>query len=157
MSKLLELVKYIYSKYPRVEELSKTRLVKMVYLVDWKYTLLTGHQFTNIKWYFNHYGPYVEDVMAMIKNEPSTFKVDSYVNPYGSISDKISVVSQYDIDLDDIAKVSADFIIGNTSKMNWDQFISLVYSTFPIKNSSKYTYLNLDLDAKIFKSKSKEA
>ena len=39
MRKLTELIKYILHTYPKIEELSKPRLVKLIYLIDWKYAM----------------------------------------------------------------------------------------------------------------------
>ena len=66
MMQTIDIVKYIFDKYPKPEELSKPRLVKIVYLIDWKTAVETGDQCTNVEWYYNHYGPYVEDVINVI-------------------------------------------------------------------------------------------
>jgi hypothetical protein len=66
------------------------------------------------------------------------------------VSDKIKLISQQQIQIDDSIKSSADFIISNTSQMNWTDFINLVYSTYPIKSNSKYSNLNLVEEAKKF-------
>ena len=63
MNKLNELIKYILVKYPKIEELSKPRLVKLIYLIDWKHSIEFGEQYTDIRWIYNHYGPYVNDVI----------------------------------------------------------------------------------------------
>ena len=41
-----------------------------------------------------------------------------------------------------------DFVINATAKMNWNSFISLVYSTYPIRTMSRYSELNLPALAK---------
>lgn len=152
MSKLLEIVNYIYEKYPKIEELSKPRLVKLIFLIDWKTAIDNGDQYTDIKWYFNHYGPYVDDVINMIKNQPEFFTVNSSPTAYGGASDKITRIKSLPINLDNSAKRSADFIIEKTWKLNWSEFISFVYSTYPIRNNPKYTFLDLKKEALRFKS-----
>ena len=67
---LRDVVAYLCSHYPHREELSKARLTKMVYLADWKSALQRGSQLTEIKWQFNHYGPYVDDVVNSVRNDP---------------------------------------------------------------------------------------
>ena len=150
MTDLLNLIIYIFRNYPKVNELSKPRLVKLVYLIDWKHTILNGRQATSIKWYFNHYGPYVDNVIDLIKKNPEIFNVETRINAYGGVSDKIKLLSQQPIQIENSIKDSADFIILNTSQMNWTDFINLVYSTYPIKSNSKYTNLNLVEEAKRF-------
>ncbi|NBA78866.1 DUF4065 domain-containing protein [Emticicia sp. ODNR4P] len=150
MKDLMNLIIYIFSNYPKVDELSKPRLVKLIYLIDWKHTIVNGRQATPIQWYFNHYGPYVDTVIDLIKDHPEIFTVETRTNAYGGISDKIKLVSGQNVHLEESVKQSADFIISNTSQMSWTNFIDLVYSTYPIKTNSKYTYLNLVEEAKKF-------
>lgn len=150
MTDLLNLIIYIFRNYPKVDELSKPRLVKLIYLIDWKHTIVNGRQATSIQWYFNHYGPYVDNIIELIKKNPETFNVETRINSYGGMSDKIKLISQQQIQIQDSIKSSADFIISNTSQMNWTEFINLVYSTYPIKSNSKYTNLNLVEEAKKF-------
>lgn len=145
MKNLKELIEYIISNYPQPTELSKPRLVKLIYLIDWKNSIDYGKQVTDIKWYFNHYGPYVEDVINLMKNDTETFEVISYENPYsGGITDKFKLKKNVRPNLDSSTLKSADFIIKNTFRMNWSQFISLVYSSYPVKKGEKYTFLNLE-------------
>jgi len=150
MTDLLNLIIYIFRNYPKVDELSKPRLVKLVYLIDWKHSIVNGRQATSIQWYFNHYGPYVDTVIDLVKKNPEIFNVETRINAYGGVSDKIKLISQQQITIEDSIKSSADFIISNTSQMNWTDFINLVYSTYPIKSNSKYTNLNLVEEAKKF-------
>ena len=91
MNKLNELIKYILATYPKMEELSKPRLVKLIYLIDWKYSIEFGKQYTDIKWIFNHYGPYVHDVIDTMKDKPEIYDVISRENPYGGITDKFRI------------------------------------------------------------------
>lgn len=151
MNNLLKLINYIYDKYPKLEELSKPRLVKLIYLIDWKYAIDNGHQFTEIRWYFNHYGPYVDDVINLIKSQKDYFVVKSYNNIYGNVSDKISRTHRLPLEIDENVKSAADFIINNTFALNWSDFISVVYSSFPIKNNSQYTYLDLQRESENFR------
>jgi hypothetical protein len=155
MKDLLTLIIYIFKTYPKVEELSKPRLVKLIYLIDWKHAIDNGTQATNIQWYFNHYGPYVDDVIDLIKQKGDIFDVKSRVNAYGGISDKIKLIDTQDVDISDSIKTSANFIIENTVNQNWSEFINLVYSTYPIKANSKYSSLNLIEDAIKFKEQRK--
>lgn len=151
MNDLVNLIVYIFRKYPKVEELSKPRLVKLIYLIDWKHTIDNGSQATTINWFFNHYGPYVDTVIDLIKENPLIFSVESRINAYGGVSDKIKLISQNEFPINETIQKSADFIIENTSDKNWSDFINLVYSTFPIRNNSKYTSLNLIEEAEKFK------
>lgn len=145
---IIDLAIHIFRTYPSPLQLSKPRLVKIIYLIDWKYCIDFGEQATNINWYFNHYGPYVEDIINTLKNSPEDFLVQSYSNPFGGgISDRIQLISKREISIPNEVKSVADLIISRTNQFDWTTFISLVYSTYPVKTSSKYTKLNLVQDA----------
>ena len=68
MTKLQNIVAYLCSMYPHKSELSNARLTKLVYLAHWFSALLDGRPMTNIEWLFNHYGPYVDDVVDSVRN-----------------------------------------------------------------------------------------
>lgn len=144
MKNLEELIRYIILHYPNPNELSKPRLVKLIYLIDWKYTIETGFQYTQIRWIYNHYGPYVNDVINLMKKKKTIFKVDSYQNNYEGITDKFSLIDETEILLENNIKEIADKFIEYTYKLTWTEFINLVYSSFPIKSNLKYSTLNLE-------------
>lgn len=143
MTNLEQLIRYILLKYPNTSELSKPRLVKLIYLIDWKYTIKQGSQYTCINWYFNHYGPYVNDVIDLMRNRPGVFQVNSYNNQYQGITDKFILLDKSQISLSNDIKAITDSFIEYTYKLTWSNFISLVYSSYPIKSSLKYTALDL--------------
>jgi hypothetical protein len=152
MKNLLDVIIYIFKTYPKINELSKPRLVKLIYLIDWKYTIDQGNQYTEIKWYFNHDGPYVENIIKLIKERNDLFSVQTTINSFGGESDKILLKDKdLDIQLSENIKSSINFIISNTSHMNWSDFMTLIYSTYPILSNSQYTELNLVKDAEKFK------
>jgi len=153
MKNLIELIKYILHTYPKIEELSKPRLVKIIYLIDWKYTLDNEKQYTKIKWIYNHYGPYVNDVINVMKQNPNDFQMSSRENPYGGITDKFNLnkSSKINIEIDLKIKKTADLIISKTVNFSWSRLISVVYSTYPVKNNLKYSVLDLEQLAKEYK------
>lgn len=150
MEKLVNILKYIYLNYPNVNQLSKPRLVKLLYLLDWKHCLTYENQATNINWYFNHYGPYVEDVINLIRQRSDLFETQSYDTQFG-IGHKIIYIGDKNIQLTDDVTEVLDFVIEKTNKLNWGQFINLVYDTYPIRINSKYSELNLIEDSKKYK------
>ncbi|MFD2247591.1 Panacea domain-containing protein [Pontibacter ruber] len=146
MNTLLELIKYVLLEYPKPEELSKPRLVKLIYLIDWKYAIDYGKQVTNINWVYNHYGPYVDDVINLMKENPDLFEIKTRQNPYGGVTDKFQLLNRNvdDIQLQPEVKKTADLIIKKTSHLSWTKFISLVYSSYPIKSNLQYSFLDLE-------------
>lgn len=150
---IIDIAAYIFQSYPNPNQLSKPRLVKLFYLLDWKSCIDNGAQVTSTKWYFNHYGPYVEEIIQILKGATNDFVITSYQNPYNhGTTVKFQLISSKQRNLSDNVKGILDLLILHTSKMNWSQFISLVYNTYPIKSSSKYTTLNLVEAAKKYRT-----
>lgn len=143
MAKLGEILVYLFWKYPHPNELSKARVVKMIYLADWRSSILNGKQITNIRWVYNHYGPYVDDIITYIRQD-NRFEIKATTNYWGEFKEVITLKQQkvaVNLSIED--KGILDFVIEQTSKLYWNDFIGLIYSTYPIKNSVKYKELDL--------------
>lgn len=139
----LDLIRYIIKTYPHPDELSKARLNKIIYLVDWKSAIENGKQITDIEWVFNHFGPYVSEVEETILRD-ERFKIISTKNIYNNPKNIIKLCQDTNfIEPNDTEKKIIDFIIDKTKKFYWDKFIELVYSTYPIISQERGTKLNL--------------
>lgn len=145
-TKLRNVLLYIVKNYPYGDDLTKTRITKLVYLIDWEYTKKYGEQLTEISWYFDHYGPYVSDVLDEA-DEDETVSIQSTFSNFGTIKyivkpkygkENIHYEGLTESEIDVINKVFED-----TKLLSWNQFINYVYETPPIKRSEKYHYLNL--------------
>ncbi len=153
MNTLIDIVKYLYLHYPYHGELSKARVVKMIYLADWRSCLVRETQITNIHWYFNHYGPYVSEIIDAIRNDDD-FSIQSATNMYGDTKEIIVLKNtQCRVDLTEDVSDILDFVIEKTSKLNWTDFIDLVYSTYPVATQPRYSYFDLVKLSKEYKTK----
>jgi hypothetical protein len=143
MAELRDVVLYFCINYPYPSELSKARLTKMIYLADWRSAITRGRQITNIQWRYNHHGPYVRDVEQLARNDVAFNIVKTY-NAFGSEKEVISATDGAKIGrlLDEERRV-LDHVIEITAPMYWDEFVQLVYSTWPILTQPRYE--NLDL------------
>lgn len=144
-NKIDNVLRYIVRYYPYGFELTKTRLTKLIYLIDWESSLEVGEQLTDIEWYFNHYGPYVSDVFDTA-DEDSDLKIVEKVSNFGTkkflVESKIEK-SGLQFELTGSEMKIIDKVINKTQSMNWNEFIDYVYSTFPIVKSERYGVLNL--------------
>lgn len=153
MAKLLDIVLYIcfYASQMRIT-LSKARLVKIVYLVDWKAAVEYGHQMTDVEWYFNHYGPYVKEIIDMIDASPLFLK-RHYLNQFGNPAEEILLNSESDINKlkaalsEENCKI-IDYVLSITKDMGYMEFLRLIYSTYPIIKSNKFDKMDLGKLAK---------
>ncbi|MDE1482354.1 Panacea domain-containing protein [Xenorhabdus bovienii] len=152
MNRLQQIIAFLCSEYPMKQELSKARLTKMVYLADWFSSLVNDVQLTNIEWVFNHYGPYVDDVISDISFSPN-FKVEQEKNIYGSPKYIVFYIgNKSDINLDSQTKDILHLVIDKTRSMYFNEFIDYVYSTYPIKQKTRYSKLDLPYLAKEYKN-----
>lgn len=144
MASVKDTLAYLLLNYPYKHELSNARVTKMVYLADWHHTLNTGRQITDISWIYDNYGPFVWDVKNTAESEKSLFKVTSSSNFFGGPKCEFEIVNpNYRPSLTDSEQRSLDHVIESTKQAGWDAFIKLVYSTYPIVSSSRYSYLDL--------------
>ena len=87
----------------------------------------------NIKWYFNNFGPFVWDVKDTARDNPHLFELETTTNMYGDLKTVVILrTGEYIPNLSKDEMKSIDHVISETKNLNWDQFIRLVYSTYPI-------------------------
>ena len=143
MTRLQNIVAYLCYHYPHKHELSKARITKLVYLADWFSSLLDDEQMTDIRWVFNHYGPYVDDVVDSVKHCRG-FSVIAQENPYGATKYLVEYSGDHRIiDLSDRDEQILDAVIKKTKSMYFNAFIDYVYSTYPVTSSDRYAALDL--------------
>ncbi|MCS0351186.1 Panacea domain-containing protein [Vibrio ordalii] len=143
MNKIQSLVAYLCMNYPYESELSKERLTKLVYLADWISALVDDKQITRIDWLFNHYGPYVDDVVESVLFN-TDFSIVSEQTMYGSEKNIISFHgASSNIELTSREKQIVDAVINKTEKMYFNDFIDYVYSTYPVRSQNRYSHLDL--------------
>jgi len=153
MATLKDVVAYLCNKYPHKHELSKARLTKLVYLADWRSAITRSKQLTDIEWAFNHFGPYVDDVISLARSDPD-FDVRQGVTMYGDEKETIGLRAEVACSsLTDEDRQLLDFVIASTRDKYWDSFIRLVYSTYPVVCRPRFTTLNLVELAKEYKEK----
>lgn len=144
MAELKDVIAYFIKKYPRKADLSNARVTKMVYLADWRHLITSGTQITSVKWYFDNYGPFVWDIKITAERNLDLFMVESTTTPYGAPKTILGIKDEnYSPILASDEKRSLDHVIQETKDLSWSRFIRLVYSTYPIITSDRFTYIDL--------------
>ncbi len=154
MEKIISnLIKYILVNYPHKSELSASRLTKMLYLADWKSSIEKDSQMTNVVWHFHHYGPYVNDFLKIAIEDPDINVVNT-ATIFGGKKQQIELKKDFrnDIKISGENKIILDFVIDATKDKNYEDFIQLVYSTYPVVSSSRYSNFDLVTMARDYKS-----
>jgi hypothetical protein len=142
-NKIIDVATYILEKYPMPDELSNARLTKIIYLSDWRYVLTNGNQITTIKWYYDNHGPFVWDIKDELQFHFEYIAIKETTNIFGTQKCIFELKRKYPYNLSDEEKKTINFVIEKTKKKNWTDFIRIVYGTYPIINSDKYSSLNL--------------
>ena len=79
-----DLVSYVVQRVQEREgELSKTKLVKLLYLIDVEHYRRFRKTLTDLTWYFYHYGPYAFELESVLRNMPFGFDEEEVVTAKG--------------------------------------------------------------------------
>lgn len=120
-----------------VRELNvKKELIHFVlFMIDWKYTLVYGEQLTNVKWFKNQ-----NSIMDFNLNNKN---LNDYLKEIES-KDNINI---YDKNLSqiDLNKINLfiNFVKSKTEKMLYTEFVNLYFSTYPLISSNKNELIDL--------------
>lgn len=145
--RLRQIVYYIASRFPN--NLSRTRLMKLVYLIDYKakYESKLNRKITNLSYDFYHYGPFslklIQEVEAMDGHELVESEIvtpDGRVvniisrglKPREGINQKLDLFSGEEQGL--IKEVVDEF-----GQKGFEELIKYVYDTEPIKSNVRGT------------------
>lgn len=149
---LQDLIAYIVKHYPHAHDLSNARVTKMVYLADWFSLINKQGTLSHIDWYFDNYGPFVWDVKRCVESS-AILKLTSTRTMFGNKKELVELAdTDYIPSVSDEGKAALDHIIKQTEKLNWTSFIRLVYSTYPIAKSEKYSKLDLPVLAEEYRA-----
>lgn len=152
MPELRDVAGYLCRNYPHKSELSKARLTKLVYLADWKSAIDRNQQMTSIKWLFNRFGPYVDDIVQ-IATQDDAFTLRQDRTMFGNKKETIALTNPFDErSLTEADRHILDHVIEQTRKLSFDAFIQLVYSTYPILTGAQGSDLDLIAAADRYKA-----
>lgn len=147
---LIDLIRYICLNSPNPDELSLSRLNKIIYLIDWKSAVEYQQQITSIEWYTNDFGPYIQNLEDILKND-SRFELDNVLDLYGKKKNIISLLNDKNfLEPNKNEKLISDFVLQKVEKFYWNEFLNLVYSTYPIISQEKNSKLELVKLAKVY-------
>ena len=140
VTRLTDVIAYIYRKYPNRRELSKARLIGMLYLIDWKYALQYNSQLTGIEWSIDNNGPH-----------PDAYALNSIENDFQSLMKLSHVPRKSPKGIEPKVVSTIDFVINSSASLSLDEFIRLIYSTFPVITQRQIENPNLGESAKKYK------
>lgn len=135
--KIYDLISKILSFYESKGEISMQKLAFIIYLCDWKNSMDNENQITNIKWKYidRDFSKNIIDAFEKGQEDKNSF---SFKSNYTKLSKK---------ELETIETISKLSL-----KLDTDDFIKLVYSTFPMIKKERNIILDLPDLAKEYKS-----
>ena len=125
------------------EKLPRYALPKLIYLLDYQYSLTHGEQYTNIKWYYNDFGPFVHDVENAIRKHENV-KISKEKNPYDGKGCSYFYYAGVKVSLVDSEAASIlEGMVSLFRKMTSREFISYVYGTYPMAHTSRHNFIDV--------------
>lgn len=150
MTELLPILKYLHINYSDACcecSVSMSRLVKMLYLADWKSAIDHGEPLTSVQWWIDDCGPNTNEVLNCLKDNPEHFLLDFSLDEHGNIKVSVALCNTEDsIDtLSEDCRNTLDFVLSTMSRLSWTEVTRLVISTYPMITQA--TGSDLDLAA----------
>ena len=133
-----DVIQYIVKNHPDPCSLSSARVSVILYLIDWKSSMETGRQLTNLVWH----------------TTPSGIKPEGGLSsPFSSKEYKVQPSREFS----DEEKHIMDHAINSSAKKGIKELISLANATYPAFLQNKIgTVLKLDDIAKVYRERKSE-
>lgn len=151
MAKLNTVIAYLL-KMDGMVPIRVADLTKLVYMADWKSAIDYDQQITSIEWASGCNGPNMAVILKTIEDDPN-FAVISSKDPGGIPVHSVRLDNEPDFgELTKEDRKTLDHVIKIKNDVEWDIFVRLVYSTYPMATQPRNTRLNLVELANIYKS-----
>ncbi len=133
------------------------RLYRTIYLIDWVFCINRNRQFTNIIWFFDNYCPYSKNILSILKNNNDLFYLIKTKDEQGVPRIKIKLLKKFlTIEFSDDDKYIINFVLSKTSSFSQNELKNLVYNTYPLKTTKRYSFFNILEKAREYKKLKKE-
>jgi len=132
VEKIKSLVGYILAHLPEKYR-GITRIIKLLYLIDWLYYTQYGHTYTGTKWVFYHYGPFSEEIYHILDKKDERTSDGRKWKIVNIPSNSKKQNDHFDEQIKDIV----NYVIKKFSRKSLDELLEFVYSTPPMRQASK--------------------
>ena len=123
---------------------SLPRLIKLMYLADWRESLAHNAQITNLKWKIGPCGPSADEIYQQLMTDVSHFTLSTVMDRFGNPKTVVGQTRQVvNSELTPDQRSSVDFILGVAKNREWESLVSLVSSTYPVATHEPGAELNL--------------
>jgi len=134
MNSILAVSHYLKANHPKQHCLSRHRLLRLVYLADWRAALVYGLPLTDTHWVNDHVFPQAPDALPWFRVDDG----DSYENVPAYLP------SMEEEPLTEQAVTSLDYVLEKTKNLNWTGVALLVQATHPAHMTEKGSVMDLN-------------
>src|SRR5262245_11705397 len=118
MTPIADALAYFLRRYPHKHELSRSRLMSMVYLADWKGALERREQVTDAQWSLGNYGPFSQAVYDALEND-DRFRIVIEENVHGTTKGRVELAGEAEAAVAGTDQPILDFVVSTTQPLRW--------------------------------------
>lgn len=156
MERIINILDYLYLQYPNSNQLSISRVMKLLYLIEWRYAITKFEKLTDIEWFQTEFGPFYKS-LSLIFDESSNFNVLIKKDDYNKEQKIIEFLNKKEnLSAQQETKEVVDFVIEHCKEMSWTELNSLVNSTYGVLNTPQGQIINVLELAKKYKNMNKQ-
>lgn len=153
MERVINILDYLYLQYPNSNQLSISRVMKLLYLTEWRFAITKFKKLTDIEWMQTEYGPFYNS-LRIIFNESSNFEVSIKLDDNKKEQTVITFLNKKEnLNLKDDTKEVVDFVIRHCKSYSWKELNALVNSTYGIINTQQGQIIDILGLARKYKQK----
>jgi 3-dehydroquinate synthase class II len=137
MERVINILDYLYLQYPNSNQLSISRVMKLLYLIEWRYAITKFEKLTDIEWMQTEYGPFYKALRGIF-NESSNFEVSIKLDDNNREQTVIVFLNKKEnSDLKEETKEVVNFVIVHCKDYSWSELNNLVNSTYGVLNTQQ--------------------
>jgi hypothetical protein len=137
MERVINILDYLYLQYPNSNQLSISRVMKLLYLIEWRYAITKFEKLTDVEWMQTEYGPFYK-ALRSIFNESSNFEVTIKLDDNKKEQIVITFLNKKEnLNLKAENKEVIDFVIQHCKDYSWSELHNLVNSTYGVLNTQQ--------------------
>lgn len=153
MERVINILDYLYLQYPNSNQLSISRVMKLLYLIEWRYAITKFEKLTDLEWMQTEYGPYYKSLRSIF-NESSNFAVSIKLDD--NKKEQIVIIflnKKENLNLKGETKEVVDFVIDHCKNYSWTELNNLVKSTYGVLHTQQGQIIDVVNLAKKYREK----
>ena len=136
---VLNIIKQIIksAKEGGISTLAKTRLIKLLYLVEIEYYKYNQKRLTDLKWQFYHYGPYTSEIESIL-GSPDIGEIP-FVSRDGRLGNQYNLTEdEFKSHVNPEIKRLIDYVVKDWGETDLNKLLDYVYfETEPMKDAKR--------------------